>query len=312
MQDAIAIKAVSVGRRTASVFLIGAAMILGGCESIPEVVNPFTWFEDDETAPRPPVVPKHGMEAVSQAYPKLGSVPKRPSLQAQQATIAQGLAADNENARYTDDKIQREVERRAAVVSDGKSIRAVRPPRPIPPAPRVVAPRAQPVLRRASPPALAVKPSVPRVQSAGRPTRASPTPVDRLSPAVPAPVPAFAPGQMVKVATIYFQDGSTKLQGNDKEILRQVAKAQQQTGSAVHVIGHASGRVRTFDPSRRHMINYQVSLDRAHAVAAALLNLGVPEGKLEVKGKGDTTPIYAEYSTAGEAANRRAELYFVN
>ncbi|MBI11104.1 MAG: hypothetical protein CMM55_16430 [Rhodospirillaceae bacterium] len=306
MQDTTAIKAVSVGRRIASVFLIGAAMTLGGCESIPEVVNPFTWFEDDETAPRPPVASKHGAEAVSQAYPKLGSVPKRPSLQAQQAAIAQGLAADNENARYTDDKIQREVERRAAVVRDGKSIRAVPPP------PRVVAPRAQPVLRRASPPALAVKPSVPPVQPAVRPTRASPTAVDRPAPAAPVPVPAFAPGQTVKVATIYFQDGSTKLLGNDKEILREVANAQKQTGSAVHLIGHASGRVRTFDPSRRHMINYQISLNRAHAVAAVLLSLGVAEGKLEVTGKGDTTPIYAEYSTAGEAANRRVELYFVN
>ena len=234
-------------------------MILGGCESIPEVVNPFTWFEDDEPVPRPPVVSKHGAKAVSQNYPKLGSVPKRPSLEAQQATIAQGLAADNENARYTDEKVQREVERRAAVFRGGKSIRAVPPPRPIPPAPRVVAPRAQPVLRRVPPPAPVVRPSAPPAQSAGRPTQVSPTPADRLAPAVPVPVPAFATGQTVKVATIYFQDGSTKLQGNDKEILNEVAKAQRQTGSAVRVIGHASGRVRTFDPSRRHMINYQVS-----------------------------------------------------
>ena len=116
----------------------------------------------------------------------------------------------------------------------------------------------------------------------------------------------------MKVATIYFQDGSTKLQGIDQAILREVASAQRQTGSAVRVVGHASGRVNTFDASRRHMINYQVSLDRAHAVAAALLSLGVPVGKLRVEGKGDTAPIYAEYSTAGEAANRRAELYFVN
>ncbi len=140
----------------------------------------------------------------------------------------------------------------------------------------------------------------------------SPSPADQVAPKAPAPVPGLASGQTVKVATIYFQDGSTKLQGNDKEILREVAKAQQQTGSAVRVIGHASGRVRTFDPSRRHMINYQVSLDRAHAVAAVLLSLGVPKGKLEVEGMGDTTPIYAEYSTTGEAANRRAELYFAN
>ena len=116
----------------------------------------------------------------------------------------------------------------------------------------------------------------------------------------------------MQVATIYFQDGSTKLQGNDQAILREIAAAQRQSGSAVRVVGHASGRVNTSDPSRRHMINYQVSLDRAHAVAAALLSLGVPVGKLQVVGKGDTAPKYEEYSTTGEAANRRAELYFVN
>ena len=127
-----------------------------------------------------------------------------------------------------------------------------------------------------------------------------------------APAAALAAGQTVQVATIYFTDGSTKLQRNDEAILREVAAAQRQTGSAVRVVGHASGRVRTFDASRRYMINYQVSLDRAHAVAAALLNLGVPVGKIQVEGKGDTAPLYAEYSPTGEAANRRTELYFVN
>lgn len=102
------------------------------------------------------------------------------------------------------------------------------------------------------------------------------------------------------------------MQRNDEAILREIAAAQRQTGNAVLIVGHASGRVRTFDPSRRHLINFQVSLDRAHAVAAALLKSGVPVGKIKVDGKGDTAPIYAEYSATGEAANRRAELYFVN
>ena len=113
MQEAIAKKAVAAGRRTAFSLLMGAAILLGGCESIPDAVNPFVWFEDDDPASPPPTAAKPGTPVADQAYPKLGSVPKRPSLESQQATIAQGLAADNENARYTDEKIQREVAHRA-------------------------------------------------------------------------------------------------------------------------------------------------------------------------------------------------------
>jgi type VI secretion system protein ImpK len=128
----------------------------------------------------------------------------------------------------------------------------------------------------------------------------------------PPSAPLLQPGQVYKVATIYFPDGSTKLQRDDQSILGEIAAAQRQSGSAIKVVGHSSGRVRTFDAARRHLINYQVSLDRAHAVAAALLGMGVPVGKLQVEGKGDTAPIYAEYSATGEAANRRTEVYFVN
>lgn len=116
----------------------------------------------------------------------------------------------------------------------------------------------------------------------------------------------------MQVATIYFGDGSTSLQGRDEAILRQIASAQRQTGSVVRVVGHASGRVQTLDASRRRMINYKVSLDRAHAVAAALRKMGIPADRLQVEGKGDTAPLYAEYAPTGEAANRRTEVYFVN
>ena len=349
MQEAIAIKAVAAGRRTAYSLLMGAAILLGGCESIPDAVNPFVWFEDDDPAPPPPTAAaKPGTPVADQAYPTLGSVPKRPSLASQQATIAQGLAADNENARYTDEKIQREVARRAGAPFGAAARAAVPAPRRVPPAPRVAPAQLQPVAPRSVPPppsrqrvlppppvappvavpqprtlsqlravprsspAPAARPVAPPVQSAARPVPPAPSPVARPSAPAPAPAPAFASGQSVQVATIYFQDGSTKLQVNDQAVLREIAAAQRQSGSAVRVVGHASGRVNAFDPSRRHMINYQISLDRAHAVAAALLSLGVPVGKLQVEGKGDTAPKYAEYSTTGEAANRRTELYFLN
>ncbi len=336
MQDAIAKKAIALCRRNAFALLVATSFLLGGCGSIPDVVNPFTWFEDDEPVAQPAAgAPKPGSSTANKAYPKLGTVPKRPpSLESQQSKIAQGLAADIENARYTDQKIQREVARRAAAPRSAPSTNAVPAPRPVPPAPRVSAARAQPVAPRPAP-APAQRSVLPPPQSprASEPARAVPQPpapkpamvtpraqTARQPVAPPAltpppsrpPGPALSAGETIKVATIYFMDGATKLQGNDQAILREIAAAQRQTGSTIRVIGHASGRVNTFDASRRYMINYQVSLNRAHAVAAALREMGVPVGKLQVEGKGDTAPLYAEYSPTGEAANRRAELYFVN
>ena len=95
-------------------------------------------------------------------------------------------------------------------------------------------------------------------------------------------------------------------------ILQQIAALHRNTGATIRIVGHASGRVRTFDPARRAQINYEVSLDRAKSVAAALVGMGVPEKSIQVEGAGDTAPIYAEYTAAGEAANRRAELFMLN
>ena len=102
------------------------------------------------------------------------------------------------------------------------------------------------------------------------------------------------------------------LQSNDLTILRQVAAAQRSTGRIIRIVGHASGRVRTFDPALRARINYKVSLDRANSIASALVRMGVPTDRIQVEGAGDTAPIYAEYTATGEAANRRAVLYMLN
>jgi len=72
MQDAIARKCFALCRQSGVALLLGVSILLSGCDSIPEAVNPFTWFGDDEQeAPPAPA-------AANTEYPKLGSVPKRP------------------------------------------------------------------------------------------------------------------------------------------------------------------------------------------------------------------------------------------
>lgn len=338
MQDAIVGNCISVCRKGGLAAVLAMSVLLSGCESVPDVVNPLSWFGDDDEDKKEPVPTAERDEKV---YPKLGAVPKRPpSLESQQDKIAKGLSADLENARYTDDRVQREAARRSAGAGVGAVPSAVPAPRAVPASPRrpvvppppaaqapvpraVVAP--QPQVRRPVPPVPAAPVatlSPPTLQQPAQsaapvppppPLAARPAPPQAQTPQLNPPVGSLLPpGQPVKAGTIYFADGSTKLLSADKRILSEIALAQRQTGSVIKVVGHASGRARTFDAARRHLVNYQVSLDRANAVAAALLQMGVPVRKLQVEGKGDTAPIYAESNASGEAANRRAELYLIN
>ncbi|MBT5663950.1 MAG: OmpA family protein [Rhodospirillaceae bacterium] len=272
-------------------------LALAGCESIPDLpdaMNPMSWFSDDEktTVAAQPDSTK--------PYPKLNSVPERPkipSLAEQQAGIAQGLTADTKNARYTDAQIRKEVQKRTGSPASRTQARVAKPvpatPIPAPPPMATPTPRTPPVLAPVMAPmqakAAPVAPPAPQYQSR-----------------VPAPQ---ASSDLVQIATIYFADGSTVVQRVDTSILRQIADAQKQSGGMLAIVGHASGRAKTFDAARRSAINYEVSLRRAKSVGAALVGLGVPPSRLQMDGAGDSKQVYSEFTAAGEAANRRVEIF---
>jgi len=350
-QAGLTAKSFGAGRITVPVFMLALSVMAAGCESVPDVVNPVKWFEDDH--------PQDAAEA-NKDFPNLGSVPDRPvapTLESQQAEIREGLVSDQENARYTESEVQQESARRTgnAPLSAGPRIgaaqqrvaaptvpsapvpaqRAVQAPSlraSVPPPPAVVRPVPAPVAPptvRSVPAAVPPPPQIARVPVAVPP----PPPVAVPAPTVRTPVPprpSVAPPVLVpqtavaaprqapqlaapaKVATIYFADNSKSLQPADVRILEQVAAAQRSTGSRIRITGHASGRARTFDSDRRSRINFEVSSSRANAVASALVSLGVPRNRIAVEALGDSAPVYAEYTAAGEAANRRAEIWMIN
>ncbi len=115
-----------------------------------------------------------------------------------------------------------------------------------------------------------------------------------------------------KVATIQFADGSSRLSGADREILRQVVALQRQRGSQVRVVGHASSRTANMTQSRHRMVNLDISSARANAVVRELVRLGADSGKVSQAAVADRSPAYFEVMPSGEAGNRRAEIYFVN
>jgi len=116
-------------------------------------------------------------------------------------------------------------------------------------------------------------------------------------------------GNAIRVATIMFGNGSSKLSARDRSILASVRKIQQERGGRLRVVGHASSRTRNTDPVRHKMINFKVSAARADAVARELLNQGIDKATLQVDAVSDSTPVYFEFMPTGEAGNRRAEIY---
>ncbi len=108
---------------------------------------------------------------------------------------------------------------------------------------------------------------------------------------------------------IRFGHGSTRLSGKEKKYLKQIAKQAQSEGKMVYVVGHASQRTGDMDYAKHKLVNFNLSLDRANAVAGELRRSGVASDRIVVQAKGDADPLYFEFMPDGEAQNRRVEVF---
>lgn len=113
----------------------------------------------------------------------------------------------------------------------------------------------------------------------------------------------------MQAAVVYFNHGSSKLSRQDREVLRQVAAAYKEYDVTVRVVGHSSSRTKTSKVVAHKIANYEISVNRARAVARQLVKLGVAPGSLYVGAMADTKPKFSEATPMGEAANRRADVY---
>lgn len=155
--------------------MVAFGVLMGACDTTSEIVdavNPINLFEDDdeaeEEAPTSATVPGD-----DQPYPAIGSVPEAPETPAislEGDIVREGLVADKQNARYTD-----------------QVIRHAEPPKRVTPLPQQVD-----ALARVpeTPPVVAVENGQTQVQRAAVP---EPQPVlqDIIQP--PPPVPAAGP-----------------------------------------------------------------------------------------------------------------------
>lgn len=116
-------------------------------------------------------------------------------------------------------------------------------------------------------------------------------------------------GVSYRAAVIYFDQDSASLAAPDIAAIREVARFHRETGGVVRVIGHAAGDAGAVSGPRHRDATLRVSTERAEAVARQLVQFGVPQRSVTVRGVGDGEPVVGDGAADAAARNRRAEVY---
>ena len=120
---------------------------------------------------------------------------------------------------------------------------------------------------------------------------------------------AAARGGLYQNAVVNFNVGSSRIAASYRGALQQVVAEHQARGGFVRVVGHASSRTRDLPIDRHMVVNFRISLERAEAVARELVRLGASPDAVFIEARSDTEPVYYESMPAGEAENRRVEIF---
>ncbi|HEY4134721.1 MAG TPA: OmpA family protein [Alphaproteobacteria bacterium] len=286
-----------------AVFAAGVALSsLGACSSVPDAVNPVEWyrgaasvFEDDEQqqerAAEAAARETTQLPGAGQDYPNLSTVPNRPNPtpSAERGKVAQGLAADRENARYAESDPQRAAPPPApglnpvAAPAGRVSSTPLAAPAPAP----VPAPQAAAAASTPAPQPQAAAPQPAPAQPASSSAVALPPPVYQSVPAptpqpparqAAAPAPA-GPVGMTQTATVYFTNNSATVDADDRRALNTLAQSYKDTGGSLRIVGFASSGRAT---AAAQIANFRIASQRAEAVAQELARLGVPRTRMTV------------------------------
>lgn len=112
------------------------------------------------------------------------------------------------------------------------------------------------------------------------------------------------PAPETLAAIIRFGDGSSALGAVERDIVRQLAAIHAERGGTIRLVGHASRAAGGMETGSQELVNFNISLDRATAVAAELIRQGVPSSVVVVEAAGDSQ------ASADAAQDRRVDVLF--
>jgi outer membrane protein OmpA-like peptidoglycan-associated protein len=103
--------------------------------------------------------------------------------------------------------------------------------------------------------------------------------------------------------SVYFEVNKSVVQPAMRSRLTEIARALSTAGddSSILIEGHT-------DSDGSNEYNLELSRLRAEAVRSILVAGGVPSGRVETQGYGETRPIASNNSSTGKAQNRRVEI----
>jgi type VI secretion system protein ImpK len=110
-------------------------------------------------------------------------------------------------------------------------------------------------------------------------------------------------------ADVLFVAGSANVEAGQRALLQRVAQAVNQAlqgaPGEVAVLGHTDDATAT---SLQFPSSWHLSHERARAVMAQLVQLGVPAARLRAEGRADVEPLQPNIDAAARARNRRIEV----
>lgn len=272
--------------------LAAAMAALGACSTL------------EDLDPRGGLIPHtdQPVPGADQPYPNLASVPNAPPPSTPKATrieLQQKLAGDTKATTFEPDT-------------------GAAPPVPSAPAPlpKGFITAEQPVRLPAVPaPEAAGADATPAAssESEGSAPAGAQSPVAHAttltaSPSSGAP-PAQAGATAQRLAVVLFAEGSSEIDPGQVAKLRPVVRLLRQQGGALQIVGYAS-RQAAGETAEGKIANFNLSLDRANAVAKALMRLGAKPSEVMVSAEGEGAPPITVAGVSGAAADQRADVYF--
>ena len=106
-------------------------------------------------------------------------------------------------------------------------------------------------------------------------------------------------------ADALFVPGTAQLQVQQRDRMRRIAQALARLPGRVEVVGHTDDQPLE---SLRFPSNWHLSRERAQAVAAALVEAGIPATRVRAEGRAETEPRVPNDTPAARARNRRVEV----
>ena len=241
------------GRFVAALGGLAVLGVLSACSDL----NPSRLFGAEESAPPP------GAEA---EFPNLATVPETPRKSSSPEDIRkvkEGLVADRERARYTDEALRSNAVDEVDFAASARAAKARA---------ELLAAKAAEAEAKAEPapvePKTEAAPVEPVVAVPVKPVEVEPLPAVQTE-----PVEASAPIENPAKTVLRFDAGSSELSNEAIERLHQVANQLKKSGGSLRVTGHAAG------PVDKKAILAQ---DRALVVAAELSRLGVETGRVRL------------------------------